>query len=100
MLDAVLKPETAHATNCVAEQYDAMYARSVSDPTGFWLEQAERLDWASKPTKGGDWSFDPAQIKWFEDGQLNLCYNAVDRHVEAGRGDTQAIIFEPGQLGH
>ena len=72
-----------------------MYARSVSDPDGFWLEQAERLDWAKKPTKGGDWSFDPANIKWFEDGQLNLCYNAVDRHVEAGRGDTPAIIFEP-----
>jgi acetyl-CoA synthetase len=95
MIEAVVRPEPARATNCVAEQYDAMYARSVSDPDGFWLEQAERLDWAKKPSKGGDWSFAPTQIKWFEDGQLNLCYNAVDRHVEAGRGDTPAIIFEP-----
>ena len=95
MLEAVVRPEAAHETNCVAEQYDAMYARSVSDPDGFWLEQAERLDWTTKPTKGGDWSFDPTQIKWFEDGQLNLCYNAVDRHVEAGNGEKTALIFEP-----
>jgi acetyl-CoA synthetase len=95
MIETVVRPETARATNCVAEQYDAMYARSVSDPDGFWLDQAERLDWVKKPSKGGDWSFDPANIKWFEDGQLNLCYNSVDRHVEAGRGDTPAIIFEP-----
>ncbi|MEO1221498.1 MAG: AMP-binding protein, partial [Pseudomonadota bacterium] len=95
MIEAVVRPQFAHSTHCVSEQYDAMYARSVTDPDGFWLEQAERLDWAVKPTKGGDWSYDPVGIKWFEDGKLNLCHNAVDRHVEAGRGDTTALIFEP-----
>ncbi|MEL6284551.1 MAG: AMP-binding protein, partial [Pseudomonadota bacterium] len=56
--------------------------------------QAERLDWFKTPTKGGEWSFDPAQIAWFADGKLNLCYNAVDRHLEE-RGDQTALIFEP-----
>ncbi|WP_298301328.1 acetate--CoA ligase [uncultured Erythrobacter sp.] len=95
MTQAVQRPHTGRATHCTAEQYDEMYARSIADPDSFWLEQAERLDWATKPTKGGDWSYDPVQIKWFEDGALNLCHNAVDGHVEAGRGDTTALIFEP-----
>ncbi|NNE50222.1 MAG: acetate--CoA ligase, partial [Altererythrobacter sp.] len=81
-------------THCTAEQYDAMYARSLQDPDGFWLEQAQRLDWVQAPDKGGEWSYDPVDIKWFADGTLNLCYNAVDRHV-AERGDTTALIFEP-----
>ncbi len=46
------------------------------------------------PTKGGDWSYDPVEISWFADGTLNLCHNAVDRHL-ASRGDDTALIFEP-----
>ena len=95
MPDTVARPKAAHTTNCTDAQYEEMYAQSVSDPDGFWLQQAERLDWAVKPIKGADWSFDPANIAWFADGKLNLCYNAVDRHVEAGRGDATALIFEP-----
>ena len=95
MTEAVKRPKTSHPTHCTAEQYGEMYARSIADPDGFWLEQAQRLDWATAPTKGGNWSYDPVSIKWFEDGSLNLCHNAVDRHVEAGRGDTTALIFEP-----
>ncbi|WP_299193845.1 acetate--CoA ligase [uncultured Erythrobacter sp.] len=94
MSDFVRRPQTARDTNCTAEQYQERYARSIADPDGFWLEQAERLDWSVKPTKGGDWSYDPVGIKWFEDGVLNLCHNAVDRHLNA-RGDRPAIIFEP-----
>lgn len=90
----VARPEPKYPTHCTAEQYDAMYARSIEDPDGFWLEQARRLDWTQAPTKGGEWSYDPVGIKWFADGKLNLCYNAVDRHV-AERGDTTALIFEP-----
>ncbi|MBO6608563.1 acetate--CoA ligase [Altererythrobacter sp.] len=90
----VARPEPKYPTHCTAEQYDAMYARSIEDPDGFWLEQARRLDWTQAPTKGGEWSYDPVGIKWFADGSLNLCYNAVDRHV-AERGDTTALIFEP-----
>ena len=89
------RPQSSRPTHCTSQAYDEAYARSIADPDGFWLEQAQRLDWVTTPTKGGDWSYDPVSIKWYEDGQLNLCHNAVDRHVEAGRGDTTALIFEP-----
>ena len=93
--DFVTRPDQTRSTHCTSEQYDEMYQRSIDDPDGFWLDQAKRLDWAKAPTTGGEWSYDPVDIKWFADGSLNLCYNAVDRHLEAGRGDTTALIFEP-----
>src|SRR5690349_16957462 len=85
----------ADGTNCTPEQYAAMYRRSIDDSDGFWLEQAQRLDWVQAPIKAGDWSFDPVSIKWFADGKLNICHNAVDRHVAAGNGEHLALIFEP-----
>jgi len=89
-------PETAKAhTYCTAADYDRLYAQSIHEPDAFWAEQANRLDWFTPPTKIGNWSFDPVSIKWYEDGVLNLCHNAVDRHVAAGKGDTIAFIFEP-----
>ncbi|WP_252258433.1 acetate--CoA ligase [Erythrobacter aurantius] len=94
MIEAVQRPQADYATHCVAEQYQEMYKASVEDPDAFWLGQAQRLDWIKSPTKGGEWSFDPAQISWFADGTLNLCYNAVDRQLET-RADQTAIIFEP-----
>ncbi|EAQ29073.1 probable acetyl-coenzyme a synthetase protein [Erythrobacter sp. NAP1] len=94
MIHAVQRPLSSNATHCVTEQYGELYRRSVETPDAFWLEQAERLDWFTKPAKGGEWSYDPVDIQWFADGTLNLCYNAVDRHLET-RGDDTAIIFEP-----
>jgi len=94
MIHAVERPQSSRATHCMAEQYTEMYRQSLDQPDAFWLGQAERLTWFNAPTKGGDWSFDPVDIKWFADGTLNLCYNAVDRHLEA-RGDQTALIFEP-----
>ena len=96
MSDFVHRPalSSGHQTHCTSEQYDALYRQSVEDPDGFWLEQAKRLDWYSVPTKGGDWSYDPVEIEWFADGKLNLCYNAVDRHLDT-RADSTALIFEP-----
>ncbi|KWV90925.1 acetate--CoA ligase [Erythrobacter sp. YT30] len=90
----VTRPANSGAAHCTADQYREMYAHSVNDPDAFWLEQAKRLDWVSAPTKGGNWSYDPVNIKWFEDGKLNLCHNAVDRHVAGGRGENTALIFE------
>ena len=90
----VSRPQQVRDTHCTAEQYDAMYRRSIEDPDIFWLEQAQRLDWMKAPSKGGEWSYDPVEIKWFADGTLNLCHNAVDRHL-AERGDATALIFEP-----
>ena len=92
----VRRPASAEqGMNCTAEQYAAMYARSIDDSNGFWAEQAQRLEWFTPPTKIANWSYDPVSIKWFEDGTLNICHNAVDRHVAAGKGDTVALIFEP-----
>ncbi len=93
MSEFIEPPQTAK-TNCTAAQYQADYARSLSDPDGFWLEQAKRLDWIDRPKKGGEWSFDPVEIRWFADGTLNLCHNAVDRHLADKAGKT-ALIFEP-----
>ena len=82
-------------THCSAEDYQRFYAESISDPDGFWSKQSERLDWTQPPVTISNWSYDPVSIKWFEDGVLNICHNAVDRHVAAGRGDVTALIFEP-----
>ena len=81
-------------THCTAADYDRLYAESINDPDAFWRSQAQRIDWMTPPTKIANWSYDPVSIKWYEDGVLNLCYNAVDRHVDAGRGATTAFIFE------
>ena len=92
----VKRPAAAiEGTNCTLGDYQSLYARSVEDTDAFWAGQAERLDWFAQPTKIANWSFDPVAIKWFEDGALNICHNAVDRHVDAGHGDRLALIFEP-----
>ena len=74
----------------------AMQARSLDDPDGFWLEQAQRLDWIAAPAKAGDWSFDEQDfhVRWFEDGVLNVSANCLDRHLKE-RGDQVAILWEP-----
>ena len=94
MSDFMRRPATDRATGCTAEQYRELYQRSLDDPDGFWLDQAQRLEWFEAPAQGGDWSYDPVSIRWFADGSLNLCHNAVDRHL-AERGDATALIFEP-----
>ena len=94
MIHAVERPKPHTPTHCTPEQYAAMYRASVETPDAFWLEQAQRLDWVKAPTIGGDWAYDPVAIKWFEDGHLNLCHNAVDRHLPA-HADRTALIFEP-----
>jgi acetyl-CoA synthetase len=99
MSDMVPIPADAIArTHTTAADYERLYAQSLSDPDGFWATQAKRIDWITPPTKIGNWSYDPVSIKWYEDGVLNLCHNAVDRHVAAGRGDAIAFIFEPDDI--
>jgi acetyl-CoA synthetase len=96
--DIVPRPHPATlGTRIDATQYVALYRRSLEDPVGFWAEQAARLEWTRPPERIENWSFDPVAIRWFEDGRLNLCHNAVDRHVAAGRGGSPAIIFEPDE---
>ena len=88
-------PEFVKNAKINAAQYDEMYARSVNDPDGFWGEAAERLDWVKKPTviKNTTFEYPDVSIKWFEDGELNVAANCVDRHL-ATRGDQVAIIWE------
>ncbi|HUY04507.1 MAG TPA: acetate--CoA ligase, partial [Rhodocyclaceae bacterium] len=76
-------------------RYEAMYARSVKDPEGFWGEQAGRLDWIRPFTKVMNVSFRPEDlfIKWFEDGTLNVAANCIDRHLKT-RGEQTAILWE------
>ena len=74
-------------------RYDAVLRASVTDPEGFWLSAAEAIDWAVAPVSALD-SSDPPFFRWFPDGKLNVAYNAVDRHVEAGRGEQAAVIYD------
>ncbi|MGR3547071.1 MAG: propionate-CoA ligase PrpE [Roseovarius sp.] len=73
--------------------YTEVYERSLADPEGFWMEAAEAIDWVKKPSKA---LFDQAAplYEWFKDGEVNTCWNAVDRHVAAGRGAQTAIIHD------
>jgi acetyl-CoA synthetase len=87
-------PEFARSSHCDRERYRAMYERSIRDPDGFWAEQAERLTWIRKPTRIKNTSFEgDVSIRWFEDGQLNVCANCVDRHLPR-RANQVAIIWE------
>ncbi|MES2338806.1 MAG: acetate--CoA ligase [Pseudomonadota bacterium] len=81
-----------------AAGYIDMYARSLADPTGFWLEQARTLDWIVPPTVADESSFDEADfgVRWFADGRLNVAANCLDRHL-ASRGDAIALIWEPDE---
>ncbi|MFM2200294.1 MAG: hypothetical protein RL769_349, partial [Pseudomonadota bacterium] len=75
--------------------YQEQYQQSINNPDEFWAKQALQLSWFKKPLIAKNTSFDPqVKIKWFEDGELNACYNCVDRHVEAGRGQDIAIIWQ------
>jgi propionyl-CoA synthetase len=73
--------------------YQAAYEQSLSDPHGFWKEAAEAVSWVKKWEKVLDDTKKPF-YRWFTGGQMNTCYNAVDLHVETGRGDQVAIIYD------
>ncbi|MBI1209104.1 MAG: AMP-binding protein [Azospirillum sp.] len=73
--------------------FDEMFARSIKDPEGFWGEAAQAIDWIKPCDQVLDAS-KPPYYRWFRGGVLNTCYNAVDRHVAAGRGDQAAIIYD------
>ncbi|MEP0189937.1 MAG: AMP-binding protein [Erythrobacter sp.] len=75
--------------------YDATYSSSIADPNSFWLDAAQALDWDAAPSTG----IADHDAPWFADGSLNLCHNAVDRHVDAGRGDEKALIYESAVSG-
>ncbi|MDO8313463.1 MAG: AMP-binding protein, partial [Sideroxyarcus sp.] len=85
--------ENAHADPA---KYNAMYAESITDPDEFWGREGKRIDWIKPYTKvkNTDFTFGKVNIKWFEDGVLNVSVNCIDRHLR-DRSLQTAIIFEP-----
>ncbi len=81
--------EFAAAANATAE----LYAEAAADRDAFWATQARELHWHTPFTEVLDWS-NPPFAKWFADGELNVAYNCLDRHVEAGNGDRVALLWE------
>ena len=73
--------------------YATTYRRSIDDPEGFWLEKAGLVEWTTPPTRALDDSR-PPYYRWYPDGELNTCHNALDRHVAAGRGDQPALVHD------
>ncbi|HVM84734.1 MAG TPA: propionyl-CoA synthetase [Candidatus Binatia bacterium] len=77
----------------MSAKFDAIYRRSVADPNGFWGEAAGGIDWL-KPWERVLDDRNPPFYRWFSGGKLNTCWNCLDRHVEAGRGDQVALIHD------
>ena len=73
--------------------YDEAYSRSMSDPDGFWADAAEAVSWVKKWDSVVS-SPKPEFYRWFEGAEMNTCYNAIDRHIESGRKDQIAIIYD------
>jgi len=91
-------PESLKRAHLNAAQFAALYQRSLREPDSFWLEQAATLDWFKKPTVAGKhiWDTDARKIQhtWFEDGQINVTVNCLDRHLKTATRDKIAIIWQ------
>jgi len=91
-------PHIVKRAHINAEQYARMYERSIRDPDGFWLEQCGTLEWFRKPTVGRKYVWDTAartiQHTWFEDGQLNVSVNCLDRHLKTATRNKIALLWQ------
>jgi acetyl-CoA synthetase len=80
------------------EQYKEMWDKSINDPDGFWLEQAKSLTWSKEPTKSLEYTWDTKARKiehtWFADGELNVSYNCLDRHLGTPTAQKTAILWQ------
>jgi len=74
-------------------RYKEIFTKSIEEPEAFWGKAAESIDWYKKWDKVLD-DTNPPFYSWFAGGEMNTCYNAVDRHVEGGRADQVAIIYD------
>ena len=79
-------------------RYDEVYGRSLEQPEEFWREAADAIDWDEPPARILDDSRAPF-YRWFTGGRLNTAYNALDRHVERGRADQPALIYDSPATG-
>jgi acetyl-CoA synthetase len=84
-------------THLTEKQYEELYKESINDPDSFWEKQAQSIDWFKPFTKNSvkkvDFSKEKLEIKWFYDGQLNVSYNCIDRHLRS-KSNSTAIIWE------
>jgi len=90
--------EVVNKAHVTADKYKEMYERSINDSDAFWLEMAETLHWSKKPTvaRKYEWNTDARTIRhtWFEDGELNLSYNCLDRHLGTPVAKKAALIWQ------
>lgn len=94
-----LNPNTlAESSPLRGSAYADIWRESVTARETFWLDSAELIDWARKPTRALD-QHSETEWEWFPDGELNTCFNAVDRHVLAGNGERTAIIYDSAMTG-
>lgn len=89
--------EVVRRAHLKGKQYEEMYQRSIQDPNGFWLEQAKTLEWYKAPSAARKYTWDTKAraIKhtWFEDGELNVSFNCLDRHLKTA-GNKKALVFQ------
>jgi len=77
------------------QEYEELYRRSMDDPEGFWAQRADELvSWFRKPTRIMECDLHKPEVRWFADGTLNMSYNCLDRHLENGRRNKAAIIWQ------
>src|SRR5205823_6602494 len=89
---AILDPTTRNE-DAMSSRYEEAYRSSLGDPEGFWAEAAEAIDWERRWERVLD-ADHPPFYRWFRGGRLNTCWNALDRHVAAGRGGQTALIYD------
>ena len=77
----------------MTQKYNEIYQKSIENKEDFWREISNDIFWYKKPTKILN-SDSPPFYKWFEDGVTNTCYNALDLHIDEGRGENLAIIYD------
>ena len=97
MADPVFYPNQEFSDRALIDsldQYQDLYEKSMSDPDAFWSAVADRITWYKKWDTVREFDFVKGKIKWFDGAKLNVSYNCLDRHVEAGHGDQTAIIWE------
>jgi len=97
MADPVFYPNPQFSDRALIgslDQYRDLYEKSMSDPDAFWSAVADRITWYKKWDTVREFDFVKGNIKWFDGAKLNVSYNCLDRHVEAGYGDQTAIIWE------
>ena len=97
MADLIFSPSQEFSDRALIgslDQYRDLYEKSVSDPDTFWSTVADRITWYKKWETVREFDFVKGNIKWFDGAKLNVSYNCLDRHVEAGHGDQTAIIWE------